>query len=188
MLLQNPPTTLDGVIFAVVGRIVQQLDDFAGAVGKLHHALEELRAHAAAFWAIVHLKLYVGDLGPLLRGCTVPPLLQAIHEEVAGLEGASKRQMQPPTILLHDPEWNLLFLAAHVVIGGLGVAAGFPTPRVVPKLLRVLAIEAQAPDLPTFHASPARYGLPVLIRQVGEDGVGFREFFGGLAFPTLRRR
>jgi hypothetical protein len=37
-----------------------------------------------------------------------------------------------------------------------GVAAGFPTPRVVPNLHRGLAREAQAHALPTFHASPAR--------------------------------
>jgi hypothetical protein len=82
----------------------------------------------------------------------------------------------------------MLFLAAHVVIGSLGVAAGFPTSRVVPKLHRGLAIETQAHDLPTFHTRSARYGLAVLVRKVGEDSGGFWEVFWGLAFTTLRRR
>ena len=128
MLFQNSPTSFDGIILAVVWRIVQQLDDFAGRIGELHHALEELGAHPAAFRAIVHFELDVCHHGLLFPGDGLPPVLQAIHDEVTGLEGASKRQMQLPTILFHDPKRNLLFLTAHIVIGGLGVTAGFPTP------------------------------------------------------------
>ncbi|SDW42946.1 hypothetical protein SAMN05421882_10111, partial [Nitrosomonas communis] len=51
MLFQNSPTSFDGIILAVVWWIVQQLDDFAGRIGELHHALEELGAHPAAFRA-----------------------------------------------------------------------------------------------------------------------------------------
>ncbi len=128
MLFQNSPTPFDGIILAVVWRVVQQLDDFAGSIGELHYALEEPGTHPAAFRAIVHFELDVCHHDLLFLGDGLPPVLQAIHDEVTGLEGASKRQMQLPTILFHDSKRNLLLLAAHIVIGGSGVTAGFPTP------------------------------------------------------------
>ena len=59
MRFQNPPAPFDGIVFAVVRRVVQQLDDFARVVGERDHPLEELGAHAAAFRTIVHFKLDV---------------------------------------------------------------------------------------------------------------------------------
>jgi len=64
--------------------------------------------------------------------------------------------MHPPAIRLHAPAGNRRFLAAQVVIGGVGVAAGVPAPRVVPTLAGGLALEAQAHALPPCPARPAR--------------------------------
>ena len=43
----------------MVWRVVQQVDDFASGIGELYQALEKLRAHTAAFRAIVHFELEV---------------------------------------------------------------------------------------------------------------------------------
>ena len=57
MLLQNTPAALNWIVLAVVRRIIQQLDGFAGVVGEFHDALKELRTHTTTFRAIVDLDL-----------------------------------------------------------------------------------------------------------------------------------
>jgi hypothetical protein len=74
------------------------------------------------------------------------------------------------------------------VVSGPVVATGLPTSRIVPDLHRGFAVDAQALDLPFLAGCSLRYGLSVFFRDVGEDGVRFREFFWGLALMTLRRR
>jgi len=37
MLLQNAPATFDGIVFAVVGRKVEELYGLAGMAGKFNH-------------------------------------------------------------------------------------------------------------------------------------------------------
>ena len=46
----------------------------------------------------------------------------------------------------------------------------------------------QALDLPVWVSLRLRKGLAILVGEVGKDGLGFREFFFGLALITLRRR
>ena len=36
---QDTPAALNGIVLAVVGRIIQQLDRFADVVGKVHYAV-----------------------------------------------------------------------------------------------------------------------------------------------------
>ena len=74
------------------------------------------------------------------------------------------------------------------MVGGPGVTAGFPSSRILPKLHRGLAIDAQAHDLPLLYAGCTRYGVPVLFGDIGKDRVGFGEFFWGFALTTLRKR
>lgn len=88
--------------------------------------------------------------------------------------------MQLPTILVDDAERRIFFVATHIVIGGLIVAACFPASRIVANLHRGFAIYAQALDCFIW--------LRIFCLQVGEDGVGFWNFFWGLALTTLRRR
>jgi hypothetical protein len=54
---QDTPATLDGIVLAVVGRVLQQLDRLRNVVGKLHHTVQKLGTHAAAFWAVIHFDL-----------------------------------------------------------------------------------------------------------------------------------
>ena len=64
----------------------------------------------------------------------------------------------------------------------------FPPARVLANLHRGFAIDAQALDLCLLVEVFWCEGLAILVREVGEDGVCFREFFWGLALTTLRRR
>lgn len=188
MRLQNAPAAFDRIVFAVIGRVVQQVDGFADRVGEVHQAREELGPHPTAFRAIIDLELEVRDHGLLGRGEVVPPVLQAVDDEIAGLEGTAKGQMELPAVFIHQPERGVLFLSAHVVVGGPVVAPGFPAAGVVPDLHRGFAVDAQALDRPIRVGIPLREGLDIPFGQVGEDGIGFLNFFGGLALITVRRR
>jgi len=188
MLLQNAPAAFDRIVFAVIGRGVRQVDGFADGVGDVHQALEEPGPHPTAFRAIIDLELEVRDRGLLGRGQVVPPVPQAVHDEIAGFAGAAKSQMEPSAVLLHQPERDVLFRSAHVVVGGPVVATGFPAACVIPDLHRGLAVDAQALDRPVRVGIPLRQGLAIPFGEVGEDGIGFREFFWGLALIALRRR
>jgi hypothetical protein len=48
MLFQNAPTPFNGIVFAVIGRVVEQLNGLANPVRKRHHPLEKLGANTAA--------------------------------------------------------------------------------------------------------------------------------------------
>ena len=128
------------------------------------------------------------DRGLLRHGEVVPPVLQAVDDEIAGLEGTAKGQMELPAVFIHQPERDVFFLSAHVVVGGPVVAPGFPAAGVVPDLHRGFAVDAQALDRPIRVGIPLREGLAIPFGQVGEDSIGFRNFFWGLALITLRRR
>ena len=142
------------------------MDRLAGGVGKVGHALEELGAPAAAFRAVVGLDLDVRNDGPLPFGQRLPPGLQAVDDEVAGLGGTAEGQAQLPAVLVDQPERGVFFRAAHVVVGGAVVAPRHPAARVVADVDGGLAVHAQPPD------RPAAGGLAVLGPEVGEDRVG----------------
>jgi hypothetical protein len=69
------------------------LDAFAGVVDEFHHALKKLRTHPTAFRAIVDLELDMRNSSPFVHRGVFPPIHQAVHDEIAGLEGAAKSQM-----------------------------------------------------------------------------------------------
>jgi hypothetical protein len=62
-------------------------------VGEFHHALEEPGALAIAFRPVVGLDLEAVEV-PLVGCKPVPPVMQAIDDEVAGLGRTAKDQMQ----------------------------------------------------------------------------------------------
>src|SRR5512132_2203059 len=51
--LQDPPTTLDRIVLAVIGRIVHQLDHQTEPVRELHQPLDELRPPTRRLRAVV---------------------------------------------------------------------------------------------------------------------------------------
>ena len=96
--------------------------------------------------------------------------------------------MELSAICLQDAKRHLFLRTAHIVVGRLSITAGFSASGVLPDLHRGFAVEAQADDLPRLYVRRTRGGFPVLFRRVGKDGIGFREFFWGLALTTWRRR
>ena len=100
----------------------------------------------------------------------------------------AKGHVELSAVLIHQPEGDVFFFTAHIVVGGPIVPPGFPTARVVADLHRGFAIDTQALDLPVWVSIRLRQGLAILVGEVGKDGIGFRKFFWGLALITLRRR
>jgi hypothetical protein len=100
------------------------MDRFGNNVGKLHHAVETLRAYAAAFRAVVHFDLHPID--PCLLLCTepTPPRRQRVDDEVAGLEGTTESHVELPRVFVHDPTGDVFLLAAQIMITGFVIAAG----------------------------------------------------------------
>ena len=157
-------------------------------IGEVHHAFEELSSHPTALRTIIYLQLKVRDGGPLGYRGIVPPVIQAVDDEIAGLAGTAKGHLELSTVLIHQPEGDVFFFTTHIVIGGPIVTPGFPTARVVSDLHRSLAIDTQALDLSVWVSVGLREDLAILFGEVDKDGIGFREFFFGLALITLRRR
>ena len=54
-LLQSRPISLDGVVFAVIGRVVHQPHTEPGGVGKLRHTMQKLAAPSIAFGTVVQI-------------------------------------------------------------------------------------------------------------------------------------
>ena len=177
MLLQDAPAAFDRIVFAVVGRVVQQVDGLADVIGEVHQALEELGPHPAAFRAIIDLQLQLGDGGSLGYRGIVPPVLQTVDDEIAGLAGTAKGHLEPPAVLIHQSEGDVFGFTPHIVIGSPVVTPGFPTARVVANLHRGFAIDTQALDLPVWVSIGLREDLAILFGEVDKDGIGFREFF-----------
>lgn len=166
----------------MVWRVVQELDRLSGMVGKIHHALEELGASPAAFRAVVRLDLYERKVIPFLWRHTFPPVMQVVHDKIAGLRRASERNIQLPAVFVHQSEWSVFFLAAHIMIRSFVVASGCSATRIFPDIHGGLAVHAQATGLAPVNP------LPIFLPDVGEDGIRFWNFFWGFALTTGRSR
>src|SRR5438105_14402730 len=80
--LQDTPTSFNRIIFAVIRRIVQQLNRLVDEVCELHHTREKLRAPATALWTIVHFNLDQTRLCLLLLRHRLPLGFDRIDDEV----------------------------------------------------------------------------------------------------------
>ena len=83
MVLQHAPDTLYGVVFAVIGRVVGQLNGDLELVNELREPVHKLRATAVVFPPVVLIDQDGPDLGesfPLRRS----EVTQAVHDEVTG--------------------------------------------------------------------------------------------------------
>ncbi len=74
--LQNAPASLDGIVLAVIGRIVGQDNLQTSARGKLNHSLDELGSRTGNIGPIVEVNHELTDLGIALP-VRIPPVLQA---------------------------------------------------------------------------------------------------------------
>jgi len=181
VLFQDSPATLHWIVFAMVRRIVQEADRLADVIGKLDDSLEELRAPAIALRSVIDLDLDLCGAIFRLGRLTRPPRVKAVDDEIAGLGRTSEGQMKLPTVFIDDTKRGVFFLASHIVIRRLVVAPCLAPSRVLANIHRRLAVHAHAHD--GFALASSVMGL-----DIGEDGVGFRDFFWGLALITGRSR
>lgn len=128
MKLEDSPTAFYGIVLAVVGRIVEQVDRFSDEIDKLHHALQELSAHTTAFRPIIGFDLNELRVFLFLRAESVPPLLQGIDDEVTGLIGTAKGNVQLPTVFIKDSTGSVFLLTSHIMVTGFVVAPCLSSP------------------------------------------------------------
>jgi hypothetical protein len=127
MLFQNAPTAFYGIVFAVIGWLVEQLNGLANPVGKRHHPLEKLGANAAALWSIIDFELQQFSLLLLPGGQAFPPILYRIDNEITGFERTAKVDVQLPTILIDQTTGNVFLLTPHVMVTRLRIASRLST-------------------------------------------------------------
>lgn len=101
MLFQAAPDSLDGIVLAVIWRIVRQTDVELESIRKLDHTLHKLRAPAVILRPIVleqHQGLDQGKVGVYLA----PAILKAINDKIAGYRPACEVEIEPIMIRQQD--------------------------------------------------------------------------------------
>ena len=108
--------------------------------------MEKLRAHAAAFRAVIHFELELHG-GALLVGWQgLPPRFQHIGDEITSLGGTTKGNAQLSRLFIHYAAGNILRRTAQVVIARLHLAAGESSPRELAQVHCGFTIQAPAFD------------------------------------------
>ena len=147
MQFHHPPTALNGIILAVIGRVRQQVDRLPDRVDTLHHATEKWGPHTAAFRALVHCDLHAIARALLYGAAPLPPRRQRIDDKIARFEGTTARHIQLRRIFVDDPPGDIFCLAPQVMITGLVCPAGAPPVRERPDIDRRFPVHAHAFDL-----------------------------------------
>lgn len=140
--LHDTPAPLDGIVFAVGRRSIQELNRLVNVVGELSHAMQKLRAPAAALRAMIHFDVQQTCGGLLVFIQSVPRGGERIHDDVTRFVGAAKGHCQLGALLIDDPTRDILLLAFHIMIPGLVVAPGETAARIIADVHRRLTIDA----------------------------------------------
>jgi len=143
---QETPASLDGIICAVVRRIIQELNRLVDVVGELHHAIQKLCPPATALRAMIHFDVQQTRRGLLVLIQGGPLGCERIHDEVTRFVGAAKGDRQLGALLIDDPTRDILLFAPHIMITGLVVAPGETATRIIADVYRRFTIDAQAFD------------------------------------------
>ena len=143
----DTPASLDGIIFAVVRRIIQELNRLVYVVGELHHARQKWCTSTTALRAIIHF-----DVQQTRRGLRVliqggPLGCERIHDAVTRFVGAAKGDRQLSALLIDDTARDVFLLAPPIMITGLVVAPGETAARIRAAVHRRLTSDAQAFDV-----------------------------------------
>jgi len=130
LVLQRRPAALDRIVFAVIGRIVDQTNFETRPVCKLHDPAEKLARHARILRAIVQID-YQPANPPTLRSNTRPPPLHAVAPKITALVTA-KNQCQQAAAQHQHAKRNQLGLGRRIVIERLGHVSLRISPRFSP--------------------------------------------------------
>ena len=144
----NAPAPFKRIVFAVIGRVVQELKGFANLVSKLHDAMEKLRAHPPAFGSVIHFQLqpFGGSLRVSRQGR--PPSFQSLDADITRLGGTAKGNAQLPSIFIYQSPRNILRPTAPVVLARLHVTSRESSSRKFAELHCRFTIAAPALDGP----------------------------------------
>lgn len=181
--LQDSPATLDRIVFAVIWRVVDQDDLQTCLLGKLDHPCHKLRTPALDLGAIVEVDDQLGDVSVTVL-VVLPPVLQAVDDEIAGLARGSEEDGQPTGHDIENAEGNELVFRFEVMIGGFHRpgASRKPTPGEWTDLDLRLGVNGNPKGI------RASIGFFVLFVNRFEDGVGFFNALDGFFFWTRLKR
>ena len=87
----HPPTALNRIVLAVIGRVIQQLDWLAAGVDTRDQALETWRPYTAACRPVGHCALPPIARAVLRGAAPLPPRCQRSDEAIARLGGTARR-------------------------------------------------------------------------------------------------
>jgi hypothetical protein len=166
----------------MLGRVIQQVDGLAHLGGKLHQAVQKLRALPTTFWTVIHCARPPGHgrlLGLLHRR---PPGVEGINDALAGLARAPKGDAQPRPGFIPNPTGNILLVPAQVMIPRPMLTTREAAPGDVPKRPGGVTSATQA-----FEAGRGR-GLLVFFSICANMASVSALFFCGWALRTLRHR
>jgi hypothetical protein len=127
MLFKNPPAALNGMIFAVIWRIIGQGDMQTCVPHEVHHARHELGVVAVIFGAIVKIDDQRSAVRePVPDG--FPPLSDAIRETVTRDVGEHAIQKDLIASGYQDTDRGTGGGRVEIVIAGRSVCSAFPAP------------------------------------------------------------
>src|SRR5207253_2635915 len=125
--LQDPPTSFDGMVFAVRRGRIPPLHRLVDPVSERHHTREQWCAPATALWPVVHCELEQTRVRLLLLMQRGPLGGDGLDDAVARFRGAAKGDGQRTALCIHDPTRHIHLLAAPIVITGSVVTTGETT-------------------------------------------------------------
>ena len=138
VVFQNAPTTFDGIVLAVVRRIIGQVEGEMIALGKVQEAGHKLRTPTVVLGAIIQIEDQGIDMSKALMH-TQPPALQTVHQAIGGDFGCHHMQKQVVKLGEKNPNWRDGSVWLEVVIGGFDVDPAFPPREKGPILTVALA-------------------------------------------------
>ena len=83
VILQDTPGPFNGVVLAVIRRIVSELNRHLKLIGEVGKPLHELRSAAVVFWAVVQIEQQRLNVVESVMDAH-PEILQAISNEITG--------------------------------------------------------------------------------------------------------
>jgi len=105
VVFKSSPAALNGVVFAVIRRIVNQNDLQVVFVREFDQALHELGSVTGILRTIVQVDDSLFDMA-IMCLVSLPPLFQAIDDEVAGFRGGPKENGKPSCDHIQNTEGN----------------------------------------------------------------------------------
>ena len=183
VIFQDSPAAFDGIVFAVIWRVVRQFQCQLVTVLEVDQPLHKLGTRSADLGTIVEIDEQPTHTG--IGGFSVgPPQLQAVGDEVAGVARRAQDYVQLSAVHLKNAGWSKHCAGMPVMVGRTNrlVPPRLTPTRELANLHFGLGVERDAERFRVLR------GSRVDVAQVVEDGVGGVDFFLGSVLRTRRSR